>query len=48
MIGGSSLFHNIQPREERPPGGRRVAVKVYNQEKTLPEQTQRVHQKVPD
>ncbi len=37
MIGGSSLFHNIQPREERPPGGRRV----YNQEKTSPEQTQR-------
>ncbi len=37
MIGGSSLFHNIQPREERPPGDRRV----YNQEKTSPEQTQR-------
>ncbi len=37
MIGGSSLFHNIQPREEQSPGGRRV----YNQEKTSPEQTQR-------
>ncbi len=37
MIGGSSLFHNIQPREEHSPGDRRV----YNQEKTSPEQTQR-------
>ncbi len=37
MIGGSSLFHNIQPREELSPGDRRV----YNQEKTSPEQTQR-------
>ncbi len=37
MIGGSSLFHNIQPREEHPPGDRRV----YNQEKTSPEQIQR-------
>jgi len=33
MIGGSSLFHNIQPREEHSPGDRRV----YNQEKTSPE-----------
>ncbi len=41
MIGGSSLFHNIQPREEHSPGDRRVAVKVSNQEKTSPEQTQR-------
>ncbi len=37
MIRGSSLFHNIQPREEHSPGGRHV----YNQEKTSPEQTQR-------
>ncbi len=30
-------FHNIQPREELSPGDRRV----YNQEKTSPEQIQR-------
>ncbi len=42
MIGGSSLFHNIQPREELSPGGRRV----YNQEKTSPEQIQRLHRKL--
>ncbi len=27
-------FHNIQPNEEHSPGGSRVTVKVYNQEKT--------------
>ncbi len=39
-------FHNIQPSEEHSPGGRRVTVKVYNQEKTSREQIQRVHHKV--
>ncbi len=38
MIGGSSLFHNIQPREE----DRRI----YNQEKTSPEQIQGLHHKI--
>ncbi len=39
-------FHNIQPSEEHSPGGRRVTVNVYNQEKTSREQIQRVHHKV--
>ncbi len=46
LHGEEKPFHNIQPREEHSPGGRRVAVKVYNQEKTSPEQIQRVHHKV--
>ncbi len=40
---GEKPFHNIQPREEYSPGARRV----YNQEKTSPEQTQRlIHHKL--
>ncbi len=39
-------FYNIQPREEYCPGGRYVTVKIYNQEKTSPEQIQRVHHKL--
>ncbi len=46
LHGKEKPFHNIQPREEHPPGGRRVTVKVYNQEKTSLEQIQRVHNKV--
>ncbi len=42
----SKNFHNIQPKEEHSPRGRRVTVKVYNQEKTSREQIQRVHRKV--
>ncbi len=44
--GKEKPFHNIQPREEHSPGGRRFTVKVYNQEKASPEQIQRVHHKV--
>ncbi len=32
-------------REEHTPGGKRVTVKVYNQEKTSREKIQRVHHK---
>ncbi len=46
LHGKEKLFHNIQPREEHSPGGRRVTVKVYNQEKTSPEQIQRINHKV--
>ncbi len=46
LHGKEKPFHNIQPREEHSPGGRRVTVKVYNQEKTSPVQIQRVHHKV--
>ncbi len=46
LHGKEKPFHNIQPREENTPGGRRAIVKVYNQEKTLREQMQRVHHKV--
>ncbi len=34
LQGKEKPFHNIQPSEERSPGGRHVNVKVYNQEKT--------------
>ncbi len=34
LHGKEKPFHNIQPSEEHSPGGRRVTVKVYNQEKT--------------
>ncbi len=37
LHGEEKPIHNIQPREEHSPGGRRV----YNQEKTSPEQIQR-------
>ncbi len=43
LHGEEKPLHNIQPREEHSPGGRRV----YNQEKTSPEQTQRLHHKLP-
>ncbi len=46
LHGKKKLFHNIQPREEHSPGGRRVTVKVYNPEKTSPEQIQRIHHNV--
>ncbi len=43
LHGKEKPFHNIQPSEEHSPGGSRVAVNVYNQEKTSREQIQRVH-----
>ncbi len=46
LHGKEKPFHNIQPREEHSPGGRRVTVNVYNQEKTSPELIQRLHHKV--
>ncbi len=46
LHGKEKPLHNIQPREEYSSGGRRVTVKVYNQEKTSAEQIQRVHYKV--
>ncbi len=46
LHGKENPFHNIQPKEERSPGGRHATVKVYNQEKTSQEQIQRVHHKV--
>ncbi len=39
--GEEKPFYNIQPRDKHSPGGRRVTFKVYNQEKTSPEQIQR-------
>ncbi len=45
LHGKEQPFHNIQPREVHSPGGKRVTVKVYNQEKTSREQIQRVHHK---
>ncbi len=46
LHGKEKPFHNIHPSEEHSPGGKRVTVKVYNQEKTSREQIQRVHHKV--
>lgn len=46
LYGKEKPIHNIQTSKGHSPGGGRVIVKVYNQEKTSREQIQSIHHKV--